>query len=167
MKRSLSILLAMLLCIGMLPMQVQAAGLPFTDVPTGAWYYEDVKNAYESGLINGKKPTVFAPEDNMVYAEAIKLAACMHQKYTTGSVTLQNGSPWYQTYVDYALQNKIITKEYDPAIDALLAKLDSDAIPVRLTAGTFVVLLPQDAHAPACYDAAPQTVKKIIGKVKL
>ena len=60
-----------------------------------------------------------------------------------------------------------ITKAYDPAIDALLAKLDSDAIPVRLTAGTFVVLFPQDAHAPACYETAPQTVKKIIGKVKL
>ena len=60
-----------------------------------------------------------------------------------------------------------ITKAYDPAIDALLAKLDGDAIPVRLTAGTFVVLFPQDAHAPACYDTAPQTVKKIIGKVKL
>lgn len=60
-----------------------------------------------------------------------------------------------------------ITKEYDPAIDALLAKLDSDATPVRLTAGSFVVLFPQDAHAPACYDTAPQTVKKIIGKVKI
>ena len=60
-----------------------------------------------------------------------------------------------------------ITKEYDPAIDALLAKLDSDAAPVRLTAGSFVVLFPQDAHAPACYDTAPQTVKKIIGKVKI
>ena len=60
-----------------------------------------------------------------------------------------------------------ITKAYDPAIDALLAKLDDDAIPVRLTAGTFVVLFPQDAHAPACYDKASQTVKKIIGKVKI
>lgn len=60
-----------------------------------------------------------------------------------------------------------ITKPYDQAIDALLAKLDDDAIPVRLTAGTFVILFPQDAHAPACYDTVPQTVKKIIGKVKI
>ncbi len=60
-----------------------------------------------------------------------------------------------------------VTKAYDPAIDALFAKLDGDSIPVRLTAGTFVVLFPQDAHAPACYDQTPQTVKKIIGKVKL
>ena len=60
-----------------------------------------------------------------------------------------------------------ITKEYDPAIDALLAKLDEDAIPVRLTAGTFVVLFPQDAHAPNCFVTAPQKVKKIIGKVKI
>ena len=60
-----------------------------------------------------------------------------------------------------------ITKPYDPAIDALLAKLDEDATAVRLTAGTFVVLMPQDAHSPNCFVTAPQTVKKIVGKVKI
>ena len=60
-----------------------------------------------------------------------------------------------------------ITKEYDPAIDALLAQTDADAVPIRLTAGSFVVLFPQDAHTPGCYDNTPQTVKKIIGKVRI
>lgn len=60
-----------------------------------------------------------------------------------------------------------VTKAYDPEIDALLAQTDADATPVRLSAGSFIVLFPQDAHAPACYDDAPQTVKKIIGKVKI
>ena len=63
------------------------------------------------------------------------------------------------------LQN--ITKEYDPSIEALLANLDEDAIPVRLQAGSFVVLFPQDAHSPACCVDAPATVKKIIGKVRI
>ncbi len=63
------------------------------------------------------------------------------------------------------LQN--ITKEYDPSIEALLAELDGDATPVRLQAGSFVVLFPQDAHSPGCCVDAPATVKKIIGKVRL
>ena len=70
------------------------------------------EQAVESGLINGKTATTYCPNDNLTYAEAVKLAACMHQKYTSGSVTLQNGSPWYQSYVDYAKANKIITKDY-------------------------------------------------------
>ena len=60
-----------------------------------------------------------------------------------------------------------VTQPYDPEKDVLLAKLDCDATPVRLVAGSFIVLFPQDAHAPACYASAPQSVKKIIGKIKL
>jgi len=86
---------------------------PFTDVPTGAWYYNDVKIAYESGLINGSSATTFSPDNNLTYAEAIKLAACMHQLYTTGSVTLTNGSPyWYDSYVTYAKAVGIISTDY-------------------------------------------------------
>lgn len=48
----------------------------------------------------------------MTIAEAIKLAACMHQLYHDGSVTLTNGSPWYSTYADYALTNDIISGVY-------------------------------------------------------
>ena len=42
------------------------------------------------------------------HAEAIKLAACMNQLYVDGAITLKGGSPWYQPYVEYCLDNKII-----------------------------------------------------------
>lgn len=80
---------------------------PFTDVPSWQWYYKDVMNANKLGLIDGKTPTLFKPDDNMTYAEAIKLAACMHQVYHQGAVTLAPGNPWYQPFVDYARQNGI------------------------------------------------------------
>ncbi|MBQ3076329.1 MAG: S-layer homology domain-containing protein [Clostridia bacterium] len=112
MKRTISLFFALILCIMILSTPALAAAMPFTDIPAGAWYFDDVKNAYESGLINGKGADTFAPEANMTYAEAIKLAACMHQKYTTGSVTLVVGTPWYQTYVDYAKEKGIITRDY-------------------------------------------------------
>lgn len=70
-------------------------------------------------------------------------------------------------YVKPVNSLKKITKEYDPQIEALLADTDEDATPVRLTTGSFIVLFPQDAHAPACCVDTPKNVKKIIGKVLL
>ena len=70
-------------------------------------------------------------------------------------------------YVKTTAELANITKEYDPSIEALLATLDSDATPVRLTKGHFIVLFPQDAHAPACDTEKTNAVKKIIGKVRI
>lgn len=70
-------------------------------------------------------------------------------------------------YVKPTAQLTNITKEYDPAGDALLAAMDPDVTPVRLTAGSFVILMPQDAHAPACWVDGAKNVKKIIGKVRV
>ncbi len=83
--------------------------LPFTDVSESAWYHQWVERAYQMGLINGKTATTYCPKDNMSYAEAVKLAACMHQRYTDGEVTLENGKDdWRSTYYDYCLEKGII-----------------------------------------------------------
>ncbi len=60
-----------------------------------------------------------------------------------------------------------VTKEYDPAIEALLADIDGDGCGIRLEKGDFIVLFPEDAHAPACHASRREHVKKIIGKVKI
>ncbi|MBE6913078.1 MAG: hypothetical protein E7473_11205 [Ruminococcaceae bacterium] len=112
MKKIISFLLATVMCLSMFG-TVFAAEFNFTDVKTSDWFYNDVKSAVEMGLINGKSPTTYAPNDNLTYAEAIKLAACMNQLYAEGSVTLKNGNPWYQSYVDYCKSKSIITKEYN------------------------------------------------------
>lgn len=91
---------------------VFAAELSFTDVPKNAWYYGDVQNAVASGLVNGKTATTYAPDDNLTYAEAIKLASCMYMRAMTGSTEFEPSTPWYQTYVDYAKVNKIINHDY-------------------------------------------------------
>lgn len=85
----------------------------FADVNVRDWFSEYVADAYATGLIDGKTKTTFAPLDNLTYSEAVKLAATMHQKYTTGTVTLKSGTPWYMSYVGYAKENGIITKDYD------------------------------------------------------
>ena len=70
-------------------------------------------------------------------------------------------------YVKPVQQLQNITKEYDPEIEALLAGTDDDATVVRLEKGSFIVLFPQDAHAPACDADGKKYVKKIIGKVRI
>ena len=111
-KRALSILLVLVLALS-LTTTALAAGLPFKDVPSNAWYYEAVDDAYNLALINGRDETHFAPDANLTYAEAVKLAACMNQKAALGYVVeMGGGDPWYQPYIDYCREQGIISKDY-------------------------------------------------------
>lgn len=85
----------------------------FTDVTEDKWFYGDVSYAVQKGLINGRSAALYAPDDFLSIAEAIKLAACMHQLYHSGSVSLVNDPTlWYKSYLDYATTNGIVTKTY-------------------------------------------------------
>ena len=131
MRRLLSLLLVLATVLGLVSMTALAAN-PFIDVPKSEWYYADIDHAYQNGLINGKTPTEYKPNDYLTYAEAVKLAAAMNQRYITGAVTLQNGTPWYQTYVDYCKTNNIIKKDYvwdQNATRAGYMEIFADALP--------------------------------------
>ena len=154
MKRIISLLLTVCMIAVMIPAVLAAS--PFVDVAPDAWYHEDVENAYNMGLINGKTPTNFAPTDNLTYAEAVKLAACMHQRYTSGSVTLTNGEPWYQTYVTYCEENGIITKTYPWNYNATRAgymEIFSKALPAEALAEINTV---EDGSIPDVAESHPQ-----------
>jgi len=114
------------------PVTPQLPANPFSDVKGTDWFIDDVIFAYSKGLIDGKTATTFAPKDNLTYAEAVKLAACMNQLNAKGEVTLTNGVPWYQSYVDYAKSNGIISKDYDwnaPATRAEFMEIFANALP--------------------------------------
>ena len=86
---------------------------PFRDVPASAWYYDAVKSAWKVHLIDGVTSTEFRPDENMTVAQAIKLAAVLHQLNYRSKVSLENGYPsWYSTYVDYAIDNDLIERAY-------------------------------------------------------
>jgi len=88
--------------------------LTFKDVPNTQWYHAYVSEASAIGLINGRSPEAFAPDDNMTYAEAVKLAVCMNIIYNGGdpSTDIANGKDvWYSTYVQYALDHGILDKD--------------------------------------------------------
>lgn len=112
-RRILAAILLLALLLTALPIGILAAELSFTDVPKSEWYYEDVRLAVEGGLVNGKSPTIYAPNDNVTYAETVKLAACIYKLTDTGSTEFAAGTVWYQPYVDYARSKQIISKDYD------------------------------------------------------
>ena len=121
-RRCGCLLLVVTLLLGMIP-AVFAAPTPgmdnfkrertytagtFSDVPEGRWYTEAIQTAYEYGLASGDNGQ-FDRKSNMSVAMAVTLAARLHAIYHTGSTAcLKQGSPWYQVYVDYALDNGII-----------------------------------------------------------
>ena len=86
---------------------------PFADVPSDSWYYSSVKAAWENGLIDGVTANEFKPNATLTVAQTIKLAAALHQLDRTGEVSLKNsGANWYDSYVNYAVVNGIIEKDY-------------------------------------------------------
>ena len=86
---------------------------PFADVPSDSWYYSSVKAAWENGLIDGVTVNEFKPNATLTVAQTIKLAAALHQLDRTGEVSLKNsGANWYDSYVNYAVVNGIIEKDY-------------------------------------------------------
>ena len=96
---------------------------PFSDVKESDWFYNDVKTAHKNSLINGKSETEYFPDDNMTYAEAVKLACAIHQSNRDGKVTIPNGSTfWYSTYMDYALTNGIIEQDLSDKADEPISR---------------------------------------------
>jgi S1-C subfamily serine protease len=126
-KKRIPIIFVIIICCAVCILPVSAAeGLAnfkavntytpgqFKDVPPDVWYSVNVEIGYKLGIISGKSDTTYEPNSNLKLSEAVKLAACLHSIYYTGKADFQNGSPWYQTYVDYALANGILkTSEYD------------------------------------------------------
>lgn len=119
-KKLLTLLLTLSLLLGLsVPAAAAGSGLDnfkktvtygnqFTDVAATYWAAPSIKSCYEYGLMQGYDGDSFVPKGNLTVAQAIVMADRVHEIYTTGQSTLTNGTPWYQTYVDYALENGII-----------------------------------------------------------
>ena len=107
----------------------------YSDVWSGAWYGSAAKLCYEYGLMHGTYGK-FNPRSTVSVAEALAIADRIHEIYTGGAGTLKGGSgaDWYQPYVDYAVENGIISEtaftDYTrPALRAEIAYIFADALP--------------------------------------
>ena len=67
----------------------------------------------QNELIDGVTARYYMPDNTLTVAQAVKLAAALHQKQSVGFVTLQNGGThWYDNYVNYAVANSLIEAAY-------------------------------------------------------
>lgn len=81
---------------------------PFDDVSPSAWYAPSVRAAWSLGLMRGTGETLFSPAGTLTAAEAVSLSARIHAIYERGNDPMVQGVPWYQVYLDYALQTGIL-----------------------------------------------------------
>ncbi len=128
MKKALSLLLALILALSLV---LPAAA--FDDVPEEAWYARPVNLAAQLGMIRGRSETQFVPNADIKLSEAIKLAAVIRRRWMGGSPLEETGSPWYQVYLDFALEHGILeSAPADPNLPATrldVARLFAAAVP--------------------------------------
>ena len=63
MKKFVSLILSLAVFLSLAPCAFAASGVgDFTDVPSGAWYAEDLAYALHNGYISGTSATTFSPE---------------------------------------------------------------------------------------------------------
>ena len=167
-KKAVSLLLAALLLTALcVPSLASGTGLSnFTrkltysnqyadlSASTPTWAYNAAVTCYETGLMQGTDGR-FNGGDSLNVAQALVMADRVHQIYHTGANTLQNGTPWYQTYVDYAIENGIIKKgdftDYGAPISrADMAYVFAAAVPAEALAEIKTVFsIPDLSSAPS------------------
>lgn len=113
----------------------------------GHWFADNVAAVYELGLMRGTRENKFAPaqntfspEENMTVAQAVTIAARLHSIYYADGETFEvpDGGQWYDPYVNYARERRIISTGYDYALPATREEF------VRILAHA----LPEEALAP-------------------
>lgn len=107
----------------------------FTDVGADDWFYDDVKDVYEMGIISGKGDNSFSPEGQVTIAETVILAANINSHYYDKPIAILPGE-WYVSGVNYAEENEIIVegefKNYNqPATRAEVAYILVNALPLK------------------------------------
>ena len=101
--------------------------LPFTDVPTDAYYYPSVQLLYALGLAQGKSDTQFVPAGTLTMVECATLAVRIYELYhgLQSDFTPPEGSPWYQVYLEKAEEYGLLPEGL-PAPTASLSRLDAE-----------------------------------------
>lgn len=119
---------------------------------------------YGDGRVDVDGDNVFLLLNNYETHPKSESMAEAHRKYIDVMYMVEGAETIYVKNVE---KLRCVTEEYTEENEALIAETDDDATAVRLEAGYFVILFPQDAHSPACDADGKHTVKKIIGKVRV
>jgi len=111
-KRSISVLLAVLMVFGVLTvgaLAAEAESLPFTDVASGDWFFGAVQYVYQQGIMTGIDETTFAPNAPLTRAMVVAtLFRIYHGRsadagdWRSSSFTDVHSDQWFAPYVAWA-----------------------------------------------------------------
>lgn len=91
--------------------EAPVSGLPFRDVKTADWFYNDVKYVYEKGMMAGTAADVFAPNATttraMIVTILYRLEGSPAVTGTSAFVDVPAGQ-WYTDAVNWAAANQIV-----------------------------------------------------------
>ena len=85
--------------------------LPFTDVTEGDWFYDAVRYAYETGLMDGVGDSLFAPNSETTRAQLVTILYRLEgepEVSGTSGFTDVEADIWYTDAVAWAAQNGIV-----------------------------------------------------------
>lgn len=131
-KRMAAVLLAAALTIPCWNLGAKAA---FSDVPSNAWYAQDVAAAERSGILQGTGNGRFSPDGNLTLAQAITMAARTYAYERGETIPKTGGSTWYSDFLQYANDKGICAiGEFGAAYDNFcnrltMAKLFARVVP--------------------------------------
>lgn len=131
-KRMAAVLLAAALTIPCWNLGAKAA---FSDVPSNAWYAQDVAAAERSGILQGTGNGRFSPDGNLTLAQAITMAARTYAYERGETIPKTGSSTWYSDFLQYANDKGICAiGEFGAAYDNFcnrltMAKLFARVVP--------------------------------------
>ena len=91
--------------------EAPVSGLPFGDVKSADWFYNDVKYVYEKGMMSGTAADVFAPNATTTRAMIVTILYRLEGSPAvtgTGAFVDVPAGQWYTDAVNWAAANQIV-----------------------------------------------------------
>ena len=132
----------------------------FADVPEDIWCADNVKSAYEFGIMDGREEGRFDVGGSLTVAETITMACRIHSACTGADLPEGAGAgTWYQPYLDYAADHGVLWAfadynapvsrgDFAVIMDSALAEM---TLPVISSVERGAI--PDVAEGAACYEA--------------
>ena len=106
MKKRLSLLLALVFCLGLVPF-ASADNSPFSDVPSDHWAYDAVMETYNDGVMTGTATRVFSPSGKLSMAQFVTVLT--RAFYNDDVVNSTREGAWPNQNYDAAEKHNLFT----------------------------------------------------------
>lgn len=86
--------------------------LPFRDLSTAAWSFQDISEAYAQGLVHGVSATALAPNDPVTRAQGVQFLCNLEKADVSGCTPCTfadvDQKEWYAGAVNWATENTLV-----------------------------------------------------------